>query len=59
RKRKQIPESDQEDKEYKTIQSQKILQDAELNINESSKTKGRKYGICNKGGHNAYTCFRG
>ncbi|CAG8819782.1 44716_t:CDS:1, partial [Gigaspora margarita] len=45
-----IPGSDQEDKENKAKRPRKILQDAELNVSESSKTKGRKCGICNEGG---------
>ncbi|CAG8852155.1 33608_t:CDS:2, partial [Gigaspora margarita] len=47
---KQRTGSDQEDKENKAKRSRKILQDAELNISESSKTKERKCGICNEGG---------
>ncbi|CAG8775517.1 23575_t:CDS:2, partial [Gigaspora rosea] len=58
-KRKQIPGSDQDDKENKAKRPQKILQDEDLNVSESSKPKGRKCGICNKEGHNARTCLRG
>ncbi|RIB06538.1 hypothetical protein C2G38_2046716 [Gigaspora rosea] len=58
-KRKQIPKSDQDDKENKAKRPRKILQDADLNVSESSKFKGRKCGICNEKGHNAHTCLRG
>ncbi|CAG8803918.1 31890_t:CDS:1, partial [Gigaspora margarita] len=38
---------------------QKILQDVALNVSESSKNKGRKCDVCNKGGHNIRTCSKG
>ncbi|RIB27850.1 hypothetical protein C2G38_2159483 [Gigaspora rosea] len=50
RKRKQIPGSDQDDKENKAKRPQKILQNADLNVSEFSKPKGRKCGICNEEG---------
>ncbi|RIB20915.1 hypothetical protein C2G38_2034822 [Gigaspora rosea] len=58
-KRKQIPEHNQGVKENKVRRPRKILQDAVLNVSESSKSKERKCGICNRGGYNAHTCSKG
>ncbi|CAG8774538.1 10653_t:CDS:2, partial [Cetraspora pellucida] len=44
------------DRENRVGRPRKILQDVDLNVDEPSKHRERKCGICNKGGHNARTC---